>query len=115
MRAAALIFSYVYNALPGQAAFENGLRSFWVFLFILLLRFAGHFPAQHNEACRNGGADEKKCESDHIHCLLRMFYAVYQYLRSRFRYCTASRTCSASMRSLPARSAMVRLTFSTLS
>ena len=60
MRSAALIFSYVYNARPGKAAFENGLRSFWVFLFILLLRFAGHFPAQHNEACRNGGADEKK-------------------------------------------------------
>ena len=31
MRSAALIFSYVYNALPGKAAFENGLRSFWFF------------------------------------------------------------------------------------
>lgn len=68
MRSAALVFSYVYNALPWPAAFENGLRSFGVFLFILLLRFAGHFPAQHNEACRNGGADEKKCESDYIKC-----------------------------------------------
>ena len=113
MRSAALIFSYVYNARP--AALATARRSYWVAHDTLLLRLAGQFPAQHTEACRNGGADEKKCESDHIHCLLRMFYAVYQYLRSRFRYCTASRTCSASMRSLPARSAMVRLTFSTLS
>lgn len=35
-----------------------------------------------------------------------------QYLRSSMRYCTASPTASASMLSLPARSAMVRAVFS---
>lgn len=115
MRSAALIFSYVYNALPGKAAFENGLRSFWFFFSSCSCALQAIFQPSTMKPAAMAAPMRKKCESDHIHCLLRMFYAVYQYLRSRFRYCTASRTCSASMRSLPARSAMVRLTFSTLS
>ncbi len=47
----------------------------------------------------------------HFSCFLRSLHCAYQYFLSRLRYCTASETCSASMRSLPARSAMVRLTF----